>query len=132
MLPSKLQQKRALIANVKYSAQQNTMCHVRKRAPKNKREEESRHFMRRPLNPTKLFKKKFTWKDLLLLLYIQICCNIHNFHSISLDSYVEYEERELVEVCKDNMSFECRAHLEKLDIIKLDRKSTRLNSSHSS
>ncbi len=33
-------------------------------------------------------------------------------------SYVEYEERELVKVCKDNMPFECRAYLEKLDIIK--------------
>ena len=50
--------------------------------------------MRRPIYPTKLFKKK------------------------KFTSYVEYEECELVKVCKDNMSFECCAYLEKLDIIK--------------
>jgi hypothetical protein len=95
------------------------MCHVSKRAPKNKREEESRHFMRRPLYPTKLFKKKiYLERFAATAVHSDLLQYIHHFHGISLDSYVEYEERELVEVCKDNMPFECRAHLEKLDIIK--------------
>ena len=87
---------------------------------KNKREEESRHFMRRPLYPTKLFKKKkkIYLERFTVAVHSDLLQYIHNFHSISLDSYVKYEERELVEVCKDNIPFECRAHLKKLDIIK--------------
>ena len=41
---------------------------------------------------------------------------IHRFHDMSLDCYANYEERELVGICIDNMSPEFRAHLENLDI----------------
>ena len=65
MLPSRLQQERALIADVKSSAQQKHNVSRQQTCSKNEREEESRHFMRRPIYPTKLFKKNLLGK---------ICC----------------------------------------------------------
>jgi hypothetical protein len=43
---------------------------------------------------------------------------IHRFCDISLDSYANYEEGELVGVCIDNMLPEFQAHLENLNILR--------------
>ena len=41
---------------------------------------------------------------------------IKQFQDIALDCYVNHEERELIEICIDNMLPDYRAHLENLDI----------------
>ena len=42
---------------------------------------------------------------------------IRRFWDAALDCYGQFKEQELVEIFIDNMSHECRAHLENLDII---------------
>ena len=41
---------------------------------------------------------------------------IKQFQDLALDCYVNHEERELIEICIDNMLPDYRAHLENLDI----------------
>ena len=64
------------------------------------------------------YSKNIYLKRFAAAVHLDLLQYIHHFHGISLDSYVKYEEHELVEVWKDNTPFECRAHLEKLEIIK--------------
>jgi hypothetical protein len=41
---------------------------------------------------------------------------IKQFQDLALDCYVNHKERELIEICIDNMLLDYRAHLENLDI----------------
>ena len=41
---------------------------------------------------------------------------IKQFQYLALDCYVNHKERELIEICIDNMLPDYRAHLENLDI----------------
>jgi hypothetical protein len=41
---------------------------------------------------------------------------IKQFQDLALDCYVNHEERELIEICINNMLPDYRAHLENLDI----------------
>ena len=42
---------------------------------------------------------------------------IWRFRDAALNSYEQYKEQELIEICINNMSHKYRAHLENLDII---------------
>ena len=43
---------------------------------------------------------------------------IRRFRDTTLECHVRYEEHELVEICIDNIFFECKIHLENLEIKK--------------